>query len=137
MSVSSVTNGRVDLSGRTGLLALGDLAAILLFVTLGEIQHGFSPVGQFGRLLGTLTPFLIGWIVVALVSRQYTQAVQASVRSAVLRTAATWIPAVVVAQVLRGTAIFHGDASIAFGAVSVVVGGAFLCLWRSLAAFGL
>lgn len=135
--MSSVTNGRVDLSGRTGLLALGDLAAILLFVTLGEIQHGFSPVGQFGRLLGTLTPFLLGWIVVSLVSRQYTRAVQTSVRSAVLRTFATWLPAVVIAQALRGTAVFHGDASLAFGVVSAIVGGGLLCLWRALASFGL
>ena len=42
---------------------------------------------------------------------------------------------VVVAQALRATAFFHGNAALTFAAVSLVVGGTFVLGWRAIAVF--
>lgn len=129
---------RIDLSGPTAVLVVVDLVLVLLFVVLGEIQHGFTPLEQPLRVLGTYAPFLVGWISVSVLSGVYAKEVRFVVRTALVRTGATWVLAALVGQALRSTALFHGNADPAFVIVSVLVGLVLLVPWRvAVAAFQL
>ncbi|WP_424003752.1 DUF3054 domain-containing protein [Haloarcula salina] len=134
MSVSTVGNGRVELSGRTALLAVGDLLAIGVFVAVGEFTHGINPFLNPGRFAGTLTPFLVGWALVAAIGGLYTSDGIGTFRAAVAKTFVGWILAVGIAQALRATELFPGNAALTFALVSVLVGGTLLVCWRSVAA---
>jgi hypothetical protein len=134
MSVSTVGNGRIELSARTATVAVGDLLAIALFVGVGEVTHGINPVLNPGRFAGTLTPFYVGWLLVAGVGGLYTAAATGTVRAAVGRAIVGWVVAVGIAQGLRSTALFPGNAAITFALVSVLVGGTLLVLWRGAVA---
>ncbi|EMA01123.1 Protein of unknown function [Haloarcula vallismortis] len=130
MSVSTVGNGRIELSTRTALLAVGDLLAIAVFVGVGEMTHGINPILNPSRFAGTLTPFYIGWLFVAGLGGLYTAAATATLRTALVRTIVGWVLAVGIAQGLRSTAMFPGNAALTFALVSVFVGGTLLMLWR-------
>ena len=137
MSVSTAGRRRIDLSVRTAVLAAGDIAAILLFVAVGEYMHGYNPLVDVGRVAGTLAPFLIGWLLVAGSAGLYASDAAATLKRALGVTFLGWTVAVVVAQLLRSTGVFHGDAALAFALVSVGIGGAALCLWRAVATLAL
>jgi len=137
MSVSTASRKRVELSPRTALLAAGDLLAILLFVAVGEYTHGYNPLVDVGRVAGTFAPFLVGWLLMAGAAGLYASDAPATLGRTLGVTLLSWILAVVVAQALRATSVFHGNAAVTFAIVSVVVGGVLLCLWRAGARFAL
>jgi len=130
MSVATADRSRIDLSSKTAILAAGDLAAILLFVALGVSRHGGDPLVDVGRVAGVLVPFLVGWLLVAGVAGLYASDAPATLAQSTLVVLLAWTLAVVVAQALRATALFRGNADLAFALVSVGVGGVLLCLWR-------
>jgi len=134
MTVASSLRRRVDSVPAMVGLAVGDLLAITVFVVVGEISHGVDPVGQFDRVLGTLLPFLIGLGIVGIGGRLYTMHSIRSPGHAVSMILPAWVGAVIVAQLLRATAVFPGDAAITFAVVSVGVGGVLLISWRAIAA---
>jgi hypothetical protein len=134
MSATSSLRRRVDPEPSMAALAVGDLLAVLTFVVVGEITHDIDPITQFGRVLGTLAPFLIGFTIVTFVGGLYTRDAIRSPRRAVSLIAPAWIGAVLIAQLLRATAFFPGDAAVTFAVVSVVVGGLLLLVWRAIAA---
>jgi len=134
MSAASSHRWRVDPEPSMAVLALGDLLAVLVFVVVGEITHNIDPVAQFGRVLGTLTPFLIGFAAVALLGGLYTRDAIRSPKRAVSLVVPAWIGAVLIAQVLRATAFFPGNAAVTFAIVSMAVGGLLLLAWRAVAA---
>lgn len=133
MNVTSSLRTRIEPSSITALLAAGDLIAIAAFIVAGEISHGYDPVSDAGRIAGTLVPFLVGWILVSLAGSLYTRDAIADLRRAVFWTLPAWAVAVVIAQVLRSTPAFHGDAALAFALVSFGVGGVLLVFWRAIA----
>jgi len=137
MSVSTATRNRVALSPRTALLATGDLLAIFLFVAVGEYTHGYNPLVDVGRVAGTFAPFLIGWLLLAGAAGLYASDAPTTLGRTLGVTLVSWILAVVVAQALRATSLFHGNAALAFAVVSVLIGGALLCLWRGAAALAM
>ncbi|MFB6309059.1 MAG: DUF3054 domain-containing protein [Haloarculaceae archaeon] len=128
----SVVRTRVDPSPRTAGVAVGDVVAILTFVVIGEYTHGVDPLANLGRVAGVALPFLLGWGTVALAGSLYTDDATASVRRALSWTVPAWITAVVVAQLLRGTALFPGEASLLFALVSTGIGGTAVVGWRVL-----
>jgi len=130
MSVARADLTRIDLSSKTAALAAGDIGAILLFVAVGEYTHGYNPLVDVGRVAGTLAPFLIGWLAVAVFAGLYDSDAPGTLVSSIPVTLLSWVGAVYIAQVLRATAVFHGDAALTFAIVSVLVGGVLLCLWR-------
>jgi len=130
MSVATADRSRIDLSSTTALLAAGDLSAILLFVAVGEYTHGYNPLVDVGRLAGTFVPFLVGWLLVAGAAGLYASDAPGTLANSTLVVSLSWIGAVAIAQGLRATSVFHGDASLTFAVVSVLVGGVLLCLWR-------
>lgn len=123
---------RVEPSSLTALLAAGDLVAIGVFVVAGELSHGYSLVDDGGRFVGTLVPFLLGWIPVSILGNLYTPDAVANLRRALSWTVPAWAVAVIIAQALRATSVFHGDLAATFALVSFGVGGALIVAWRSL-----
>jgi hypothetical protein len=125
---------RVALSPRNVKIALVDIALIGVFVLIGEVNHGINPTESPLRVLGTFAPFLIGWVVVSVFVGAYRLRAFRSAKAAASVAGATWISAALLGQLLRGTALFHGDLTLAFMIVSILVGLALLVPWRVLVA---
>ncbi len=134
-SVAEWVGDRVDPSRTTVGLFAGDVAAITLFVVLGEISHGIDPMAVPWYVLGnTLSPFLVGWLLVSVPAGMYGSAPREPLSKLALRTAGAWFLADVVAQMIRATPYIQGGASleniVVFGLVSFTVGGTLLVSWR-------
>lgn len=112
--------------------AVWDVGAITLFVVLGELSHGANPLTVLGPMLATLSTFLLGWFAVALVGDGYGTATIDDARSAIVVPLIGWVFADVIAQALRATAVFPGDADLSFFFVALIVGGALLGLSRTV-----
>jgi ethanolamine transporter EutH len=121
---------RVDPTPGMALVAVVDLALVGAFVVAGEISHNIDPVANPLYVLDTYTPFLLGWLLAALLGGLYSSDALATPRRALVWTGLAWIGAAIVAQALRATALFHGDAALTFFLVSVGVGLALLVPWR-------
>jgi len=124
-----------DVDRRTvARFAVGDVVAILAFVTVGEYQHNeylfsASRLPELGaHLAGAGIPFLVGWIVGSWALSAYGDL--DSWQRLVGTTLGAWLVADVVGQLLRGTAAFPGDASVTFFAVAGLFGAVFLLIWR-------
>lgn len=133
MAVTSSLRRRVEPTPSMALLAAGDVLAVLTFVVVGEISHGIDPLARPGRVAGTLAPFLIGLWLATIAGGLYTGDAIRSPRRAVSLVVPAWIAAVAVAQLLRATAVFPGDAALTFAVVSTLVGGTLLVVWRAVA----
>jgi len=129
-SAVRTVGGRVDPAPVTALVALGDLACIGAFVVAGEISHNVDPAANPLYVAETATPFLVGWALVALLGGLYAADARRSARRAVALTVPAWVGAALVAQAIRATPMFHGDAALTFFLVSVGVGLALLVPWR-------
>lgn len=130
--VVSTLRRRVDPAPLTGLVAAGDVLLILLWVAIGQQFHGAPPLEYPGRLLGNVAPFLIGWTITAFVGGLYTSDAWEFPIRAVSWTVPAWTVTVVIAVLLRGTALFPGTLAPVFGLVSLLVGLTFLVPWRVL-----
>ncbi|WP_049920991.1 DUF3054 domain-containing protein [Halopiger djelfimassiliensis] len=108
-----------------GLVDVGILAALILF---GRSHH-YETVGAPLASLETITPFVIGWIVVALLSGLYTRRFT-SVVEAARTTAVVWIAAANVGLILRSSPAFEGSAVWPFGLVITGFGLLVLVGWR-------
>lgn len=129
-AVASTIRRRVDPVGPTGLVALGDVLLIALFVGIGEVTHGAPPWEQPMRMVGTLIPFLIGWAITAFVGGLYTHDAWDFPIRAVSWTIPAWVTAVLIAMALRATPLFHGNAAVTFAVVAMLVGLVLLVPWR-------
>lgn len=126
---------RVESGSLTALLAVGDFTAIGVFVAAGLVSHGYSDLpAHAGRFVGTFVPFAVGWILVAVAGNLYTHESVGTVRKTVVRTLLAWGLGVVVAQALRSTSVFPGNAAVTFALVAFAVGGVLLVTWRVLVA---
>lgn len=125
---------RIARSPTTVGIALVDIALIGVFVVVGELSHGVSPVESPLRVADTFAPFLIGWIVTSVLADTYGHRAFSSVKAAATVAGATWISAALLGQLLRGTALFHGDLTLPFTLVSIGAGLALLVPWRVLVA---
>lgn len=137
--MSSFLNERVTVGPWTAALAVGDGLALVTFIVVGAVEHNMDPSTYPGRIAGNVLPFLVGWYLVALLGGLYTNEPLESVTNMLLWSVPAWLVAVFVAQALRSTEYFPGDAPVAFILVSILFGGLFLLGWRVLATvtFGL
>lgn len=129
MSALSTLASRVD-RGTVLAFLTGDVAAILVFVALGELRHGVNPVTMSGRFAGAAVPFLLGWAFVAPLAGAYSHRIRSGTGRLVAVTLAAWVGAAAVAQVVRATEPFPGDADPVFFLVTVGFGGLSLVGWR-------
>lgn len=128
MDTAGVVSSRVDRSPTTLLLAVGDIALILLFFVLGELEHG--GVAALPSLPLSSAPFLFGWVVSSLLLGVYGAPWRGSLWDAAVRTAGAWTGAVAIGQLLRDSQFLPGSADPAFVLISLVVGMALLLPWR-------
>lgn len=120
---------RVDPEPLTALVALVDLALIGVFVVVGEISHNVDPIASPWLVADTYTPFLLGWVAALIPGGLYAPDARSPSRAAGA-TAIVWVVAAGIAQLLRATSLFHGNAAPVFFAVSVAVGLTLLVPWR-------
>jgi len=124
---------RIDATEVIGALAVGDLVAITLFVAVGQVQHGGTPLADPGALLEAALPFYVAWPLVALPAGLYTTDATVSARRAASWSLPAWIVAVVFAQPIRAVTA-SGNASLVFAAVAMLFGGVLVVGWRTGAA---
>lgn len=134
MSTTSYLRSRVEPTSLAAGLAFGDVLAIALFIGAGRQQHMGQPIGDAVGFLDSLAPFLIGWVIAALVGGLYTRDAVLTPRRAISWTLPAWILALLIGMGLRSTQLFIGSAAPTFVIVTFVVGGSLLIGWRVLAA---
>ncbi|MCG1003101.1 MULTISPECIES: DUF3054 domain-containing protein [Halobacterium] len=105
----------------------GDLLAIAAFVLVGALSHGTLTLQRYA---GIFLPFVVGWIVVAPFAGGYDASVRESSRAAIAYAAMSWLGADFLAQLLRGTPFFPGNADSQFFLVALVFGTIALVLAR-------
>jgi hypothetical protein len=116
-------------------LALVDLLALALVFSAGAVHHNgiafllSNPV----YWLTTLLPFLLGWILVAPLVGAYSPGAAESAKAALPLALRAWIPANVLALLLRYSPLFHGGVQLTFVAVTFVTGAVALLAARWLA----
>ncbi|EMA04721.1 DUF3054 domain-containing protein [Haloferax denitrificans] len=115
-------------------IAVGDVLAIFLLVTVGVIQHNgvsYLSADPVGWVL-TAVPFLIGWLVAAPLLGAYSPGAAESAKSAVPLGVRSWLAATVVGMAIRWTPLFEGGVELTFVAVMLVLGSVALGVWRTL-----
>lgn len=133
-NAEGVLRSRFDRSPGTARLALGDLLVLAGFLTVGELRHGVNPVESPLVVADTVAPFLVGWVVAALVAGAYAPGATRTVRTAVLRAAGAWVAAAIIGLALRAMPYFHGGAPLTFALVVIGVGVVSFSLWRGAVA---
>ena len=120
-------NDRVDTAGLP--LAVGDLLAILGVLTIGMVQHSTLTAT---RAPGVYAPFVIGWLVGAVVIGAYSAGAGESAKAAIPLGLRAWVIAALVGFGLRATAVFPGDLAVAFAAITLVLTGVLIGGFRWL-----
>lgn len=118
--------------GSIAYFGVGDLLVIVGFVLIGEFSHGVMPWTVPMQVAETVGTFLIGWAAVAPLSWAYQRENLSSPWSAAWTGVLSWVGASVIANLLRSTPLFHGNASVTFFLVTIVFGGAMFAVWRYL-----
>lgn len=112
-----------------------DLLVVVGLVLTGMVQHG--TIDQPARVVGTVSPFLIGWLVAAPLAGTYAVSDgDGGGFASVLkyrRAAVTWLAAANVGLVLRSAPAFPGGTAWAFPLVITGLGLVALLGWRTVA----
>lgn len=111
---------------------VGDLLVIVGFVLIGEFSHGVMPWTVPMQVAETAITFLVGWVAVAPLSWAYQRENLSAPSAAAWTAVIAWVGASVIANLLRSTSVFHGNASVTFFLVTIVFGGAMFAVWRYL-----
>jgi len=118
-------------------LALGDHSAIALVLAWGMVDHnGIEGLLDLRQLVGTLAPFLAGFLLTALLAGIYGRNRWSALPSSLRTVAAAWFGGAGIGLVARTSPIVEGGATWPFGLVaigSVLLG---LVAWR-VAAYAL
>ena len=135
MSTSTYLRSRVDVSPLAGVLVAGDVLALTTFVVAGTVHHGGQPFSNPSRVAGALAPFLLGWLIVAILAGLYTRDAVLSARRALSWTVPAWVLSVLVGHTLRLTSLFPGNTTVGFLVVTLLLGGTLVVGWRLLVTF--
>jgi hypothetical protein len=119
-------NDRVDTAGLP--LAVGDLLAILGVLTIGMLQHSTLTAT---RAPGVYAPFVIGWLVGAVIIGAYSAGAGESAKAAIPLGLRAWVVAALIGFGLRAT-IFPGGLAVAFVAITLVLTGGLIAGFRWL-----
>jgi hypothetical protein len=128
-SARPILRSRVDLSRRSGILLVGDLLAIGIFVVAGELQHGRPPAA--GAL--TFAEFATGWLLAAVAVGAYRGDAVSSLTRTTLVAGGGWLLGASLGQVIRAVVEPGFFISPVFYSVTLGVGGVLLLGWRLLA----
>jgi hypothetical protein len=116
-------------------LVVVDVLAIGGVVTVGIAHHASAALlaGAPGYWAAVLLPFLIGWALVSVPVGAYAPGAAESAKAAVPLGVRAWVPAVVVALVIRATPIAPGGVHISFVVVITLLGAVTIAVGRWLA----
>lgn len=124
------TTGGATADRTTILLAAGDVALIVVLLLFGQRHHGTDPIAEPLASLETVGPFLLGWLVAALLAGVYARAIAGSPARAARTAAVAWIAAANVGLILRSTPVLEGGAPWPFNLVVTGTGLVVLVGWR-------
>jgi len=113
------------------LIVLGDLIALLLFVYIGQRDHGVvDAANQIQGLVWAGWAFALTWVIAAVLLRALPNAATLSARSLLANGLNAWLVAAPLGVLLR--AYFLGRAVIptSFLAATLGFGGLFVLGWR-------
>ncbi len=112
-------------------LLAGDLLVLLLFVFIGQRDHGMSLTGALPSLLATTLALALPWAVVAWLLGVLRLPGDRPAAAWLGRVAAAWLIAAPLGLILR--ALWRGQASIIliFMIVALGLGGLFVLVWRA------
>ena len=113
------------------LILLGDLIALLLFVYIGQRDHGLVDAeSPLQGLLWASWAFALAWVIAAALLRALPDAATLSARSLLANGLNAWLVAAPLGVLLR--AYFLGRAVIptSFLAATLAFGGLFVLGWR-------
>lgn len=131
MSTAVRAGDRRRVDDRTLLLLGGvDVALIVGLIVAGQRSHGISPVSDPIASASTVVPFLIGWLVAALLAGVYARGVAASPARAARVTTVAWLAAANLGLILRSSPLFEGSAVWPFNLVMSGTGFVVLVGWR-------
>jgi hypothetical protein len=118
-------------TSRTALALAGDALCFLLFAFLGLHNHdeGFTA----SSVLRAIGPFSVAWLAFATLTGLYAADWPRPVATVWKRVLYAWVPAWLIGFVARAI-IFDRGLVPAFATISLLVLGALLVGWRSLAA---
>lgn len=122
------TSRQVFAPGNASLAVL-DAVMVIAVLIAGEVQHGVDPVGDPLRVVGTLVPFLAGWVLFAGVAGLYARTDRSFVAELRLLVV-TWFAAANVGLVLRSSPWLHGGVTWPFGVVVTGTVLVVLLVWR-------
>lgn len=113
------------------ILAAGDLALLLLFILLGQIDHStLNESNPIAGALPTFAPLAIAWLVIAFLLRAFPREPQ-GLASFLAHTLLAWLIAAPLGLLLRATLL---DRTVAtpFLLVTLGLGGLMLLTWRAV-----
>jgi hypothetical protein len=111
------------------VLLVGDVLALLIFVIIGRLSHGLTDAWLL-NVARIATPFLIGWLVVAIPAGAYRADRLTSPAWLMGRTAIAWLVGNGIAFALRAL-LFQNNVTLPFALTSVAFTGLFLLGWRA------
>lgn len=131
MDVPSFLANRLDRGAVP--LAVGDLIALIVLLTVGALNHSTPEflLANPLHLLEVYAPFLIGWALVGPLVGAYSAGAVETAKSSIPLVIRSWIPAALVGLALRKF-VFTGGAAPSFAAVMLVLGSIALGGWRAL-----
>jgi len=113
-------------------LLVGDVLLVVLVLSAGMLRHNENPLELPGRALLVIGPFVVGWLVAAVLLGAYTSDARRSVGGTVVNATVTWFVAALVGSGLRATSFLPGNAPLVFVGVVVGTGAVGMVLWRGV-----
>ena len=117
------------------ILLVGDAITLLLFVFVGERDHGIADAQPLLRLFITAGYFFLPWVIAAWLLDAYPRNATLNLLVLLARSLNAWLIAAPLGALLRSFANGSGVIVSPFLAVALVVGGCFMLGWRCV--FGL
>ena len=127
------TAPRASATGQPWWLLAGDWLVLLLFVFIGQRDHGIAGQGALASLLSTTISFVVAWTAVALVLGGYRLRPDPGWRVWLGRVANIWLVAAPLGLVLRALLRGQDAIPVIFILVALSIGGLMMVGWRAAA----
>ena len=112
-------------------LVIGDILVFIIFAIIGDTSHGkLSGLASVGHSIVVALPFIAGWFLVSPFIGLFRRELLTQPRAMAIRTLFAWIPAWVIAMILRGIFFDHGIPAPAFMVIALLFNAALLEIWR-------
>ncbi|MCL9816291.1 DUF3054 domain-containing protein [Natronocalculus amylovorans] len=126
LAIPTALEGRIEANALP--LAIGDLLAIIAVLTYGMVDH--NTFGDPGYMAMVYAPFVIGWLVAFPLIGAYSAGAAESAKAAIPLGIRAWVLAALVGFALRWTSLFPGGLAPVFVAITLVLIGALIGVWR-------